>query len=108
MTDDLFLIKRTIADIVEVALSRHQGNENPASDDLTQRQAYEMFGEAWVKKCVKLGLADKKRRGIAENSPIYYSKTELMSIRAAERANKSNVFAGTLNPVIKQQNNNLK
>jgi hypothetical protein len=55
-----------------------------------------MFGEAWVKKCVKTGLAERKRRGESKNSPVYYSKTELLEIRAAERANKSNVFAGTL------------
>jgi hypothetical protein len=97
---DIFTLKRTISDIVGIALSQHQSNENPASDDLTQRQAYEMFGEAWVKKCVKLGLAEGKRRGTSDNSPVYYSKTELMTVRAAERAQKSNIFTGTLDAVI--------
>jgi hypothetical protein len=55
-----------------------------------------MFGEAWVKRCTKIGLATKKRRGTHKNSPLYYSKAELMKIKAAERANNANVFAGTI------------
>lgn len=95
MTNELYLIKKTISDIVNIALLEKDKIDAPKSDDLTQRQAYEKFGEAWVKKCVRRNLVKKHRKGTAKNSPVYYSKVELMKVRAAETAARNGAFDGT-------------
>ena len=67
----------------------------PKSDDLTQREAYLKFGEAWVKKCVRENLVNKNRKGKAKNSPVYYSKAELLTVRNAEKAAQLGTFINT-------------
>jgi hypothetical protein len=93
-------IKRVIADIVETAIHEYRKGESPSNDAITQRQAYKMFGEKWVKQCVRLGLAERKRGGTAKNSAVHYSKAELISVLAAQKANKSNIFTGTIRKTI--------
>lgn len=67
----------------------------PKSDDLTQNEAFDKFGQGWVRSCVRRELIKGKRKGPAKNSPIYFSKAELMAVRNAEKASRLGVFDNT-------------
>jgi hypothetical protein len=80
----------------------------PQSDKLTQRQAYAFLrkrdteyggqaehGEAWLKRKVEDGSLHPRRRGKSLNSPLIYSKAELLEALAVEEALKENIFRGT-------------
>lgn len=56
----------------------------PISDELTTRQAYEKFGRRWVDRQIKQGNIKGHRKGPAVNSPVIYSRFELMALRQAE------------------------
>lgn len=79
----------------------------PQQDMITQRKAFQFFakedakyggdhGAAWVLEQVKRGNLHPKRKGKAVNSPLYYSKAELMQAKAAEEAVAANMFKGTI------------
>lgn len=65
----------------------------PKSDDLTQNEAFEMFGQGWIRDCRRRDLIHGKRKGPAKNSPIYYSKAELLAVRNAEKAARLGTFS---------------
>lgn len=56
----------------------------PISDELTTRQAYEKFGRRWVDRQIKQGNIKGHRKGPAVNSPVIYSRFELMDLKQAE------------------------
>ena len=79
----------------------------PQSDMITQRKAYHFLdkedakyggshGEGWVKEQTRRGNLHPKRKGKAANSPLYYSKAELLQAKAAEDAVAANIFNGTI------------
>lgn len=79
----------------------------PAEDMLTQRKAYSFFavedakyggrhGEAWIRQQVALGTIHPQRKGKAKNSPVYYSKAELLQAKLAEDAIKNDIFKDTI------------
>lgn len=82
--------------------------DNPSSDLITQRQAYKFFeardkaygepfthGEAWVKRMVRENKLKTRRKGKSENSPVMYSKAELIALYNAEYAEIHGIFDGT-------------
>ena len=79
----------------------------PQTDLITQRKAFAFFihedakyggnhGETWVLKQVELGRLHPVRKGKAKNSPLYYSKAELIRVKVAEDALASNIFKDTI------------
>ncbi len=92
---DIFDLKQLFIDAAEIAVACHEKGSKPKTDELTQRDAYKKFGEAWVKNCVKRGLVKKFRKGTSKNSPLYYSRTELLAARKSENMLKT----GIINPV---------
>ena len=95
ITNELYLIKELMINCAELGARKYQPSIQPKSDDITQLQAYKQFGEGWVKNCVNRDLVKKTRRGTAKNSPIYFSKIELLSVRNAEKAARLGVFDDT-------------
>lgn len=95
MTNELFLIKNLMIDCAEMGAARYAKSIKPKSDELTQRQAYILFGEAYVKQCVQDGLIARKRKGVAKNSPVYYSRTEILAAKNAKNASRLGMFDGT-------------
>lgn len=82
--------------------------DNPSLDLITQRQAYKFFeardkaygepfthGEAWVKRMVRENKLKTRRKGKSENSPVMYSKAELIALYNAEYAEIHGIFDGT-------------
>jgi hypothetical protein len=57
----------------------------PAKDNVSQREAYRMFGEARVKNWIKRGLLNPIRNGESKRSKILYSRTEMLALVAGEQ-----------------------
>ena len=95
MNLDLFQIKSLMIECAELGAAMTLKTLQPKSDDLTQNQAYAMFGEGWIRTCKAKGLIKGKRKGPAKNSPIYFSKAELMAVLNAQKAQRFGIFSDT-------------
>jgi len=95
MNKDLHAIKELMTSCAEVGAANMAKTLQPKSDELTQNDAYAKFGEGWIKECVKRELIRGKRKGPAKNSPIYYSKSELVAVRNSEKLARLGVFSDT-------------
>ena len=95
MTNDLYSIKELMTGCAEMGAANLMKSLQPKSDDLTQNEAFDKFGQGWVRGHVKNDLIRGKRKGPAKNSPIYFSKAELMAVRNAEKASRLGVFDNT-------------
>lgn len=108
MENELYKIRDFLTSVAEAGAARLQQELDPKSDRLTQRQAFSFFkvrdtqfggefthGEAWIREMTKAGLLHPVRIGKAINSPIYYSKAELIAVRASCDAVEKQIFKGT-------------
>lgn len=108
MTDQQYLIKNLLIGAAELGAATQRKYDHPRLDLITQREAYKFFeerdtaygeefthGEAWVKKMVKDGKLHPRRRGKSDNSPLMYSKTEMIALYNAEYAVVHGIFDGT-------------
>lgn len=67
----------------------------PEADVISQRQAYALFGIAFVKKNVEEGNLDIIRKGSARNSTKYYSRSRLVQLVAARNVQKCVISIST-------------
>lgn len=88
ITLQLYEIKNICQDMAELGAANYAKTVSPANDNLSQREAYQHFGEARVKRWLKDGIITKVRSGKTKQSKIIYSKAELISVEKAERLNK--------------------
>ena len=108
MENELYKIRDFLTGVAEAGAARFQKEIDPKSDRLTQRQAFSYFkvrdtqfggefthGEAWVRTMTKAGHLHPIRIGKATNSPIYYSKSELIALRTACDAVEKQIFKDT-------------
>lgn len=108
MTDKAYLIKNMMMNMAELGAATLRKYDNPLLDLITQRQAYKYLetrdkaygeafthGEAWVKRMVEEKKLNPRRRGKSDNSPVMYSKAELIALYNAEYADKYGIFNGT-------------
>lgn len=58
---------------------------NPADDEINKRTAYEVYGRPWIDEATAKGLLHTRRKGSARNSPVMYSKHEIMALIESER-----------------------
>ena len=75
-------------DMAELGAANYAKKVSPASDNLSQREAYRHFGESRVKRWKEAGIITKVRSGVSKQSKIIYSKAELISIEKSERLNQ--------------------
>lgn len=85
ITLELRELKETFADVAKVAVAEYRKEQRPADDAISQREAYELFGEVRVRRWRDDGLITARRMSGARNSKIRYSRTELLQVDAAER-----------------------
>lgn len=95
MIKDIYTIKELMTSCAEVGAANMARTLQPKSDELTQNEAFEKFGQGWVRECVRRELIKGKRKGPAKNSPIYYSKSELVAVRNSEKLARLGVFSDT-------------
>jgi len=65
---------------------------DPASDRISQREAYKKFGEAKIKELLDAGVISFKRETGSPNSKKYYSIEEISKALLAEENIKSGLF----------------
>ena len=92
MINDLYSIKELMSGMAELGAANLMKSLQPKTDDLTQNKAFDKFGQAWIRGHVKNDLIKGYRKGPAKNSPIYYSKAELLTVRNAEKASRLGTF----------------
>ncbi len=81
---DLFTLKQEMMEMAQLAVLAFAKEAAPVSDELTTRQAYDKFGRRWVDRQIQQGNIKGHRKGLAVNSPIIYSRLELMALKQAE------------------------
>lgn len=84
---ELYELKTLCADMAALGVATFQKENAPASDLISQREAYKLFQEVRVKRWVANGMISPVRNGAALNSKRHYSRAELMALNNAERLN---------------------
>lgn len=87
ITMELYELKTLCANMAALGVATYQKDAAPATDLISQREAYRQFQEVRVKRWVENGLITPQRNGAALNSKRYYSRAELMALNQAERLN---------------------
>jgi hypothetical protein len=82
---DLFTLKQEIQSIAELTASVMMKQLDPSFDELKFRDACKFAGTRWLKWHIKEGNIKKIRKGTAKNSPCYYSRSEILALKKAER-----------------------
>lgn len=64
------------ADLIALAILRHT---QPKRDLISQRKAYQEFGAELIRRGEESGMLHPIRNGKAKNSPILYSRMEILA-----------------------------
>ena len=80
-TQDLWVINNLVKAAAKETAKECSLAQNPSKDEITQRQAFEEFGEGWIDNQVALGLVKPIRKGIYKNSKKIYSRSALMELK---------------------------
>lgn len=79
-------LRALLEDAATVAVATFIRQQSPSKDRISQRKAFELYGEARVRSWVNKGKILPLRDGDNKNSTLYYSVTELKTLEAAEKA----------------------
>lgn len=87
---ELMDMKSEIMSLTDLIAQAAIKNVNPTKDEISQRQAMDEFGVtlSWLKERESKGLLSRRRKGKCKNSPIMYSRHEILSLIEAERRAK--------------------
>ena len=80
-TQDLWVTNNLVKAAAKEAVKEYALAQNPSKDEITQRQAFEEFGEGWVLNQVSNGLIKPFRKGVYKNSPKMYSRSSLLELK---------------------------
>ena len=83
LTLELFELKNLCMEMAELGAAKYAATQAPAGDLIKQRAAYREFGEARVNR----NLVSPVRVGCAKNSPLKYSRADLIACSNAEKLN---------------------
>lgn len=84
---DIFTLKQTIIEAGEIAALAVVKQLNPSFDDVKRSEAVKLAGSSrWLDYHEKRGNIKAIRRGVAKNSPKYYSRLEIAAVKKAEAA----------------------
>jgi hypothetical protein len=86
---ELFELKNLCMDMSELGAANYAKRTAPTKDDISQREAYQLFGEQRVKLWKEKGLIHKIRYGETTRSKILYSYAELLSVVTADKLKKA-------------------
>ena len=87
ITLELFVLFFLCMEMAELGAAKYAATQAPAGDLIKQRAAYREFGEARVKSWVNRNLVSPVRVGCAKNSPLKYSRADLIACSNAEKLN---------------------
>lgn len=82
---DIFTLKQTIIEAGEIAALAVVKQLNPSFDEVKRAEAVKIAGsERWLIYHERKGNIKAVRRGVAKNSPKYYSRLEIAAVKRAE------------------------
>lgn len=109
MENEFYKVRSFMQSVAACGAAKAIATLEPKSDQLTQRQAYAFLrkrdeefggrlehGEAWLKRKVQDGSLHPRRKGKSLNSPLIYSKAEILEALAVEEALREDIFRGTI------------
>lgn len=77
---------------VEMLAAALMREMQPGSDEISQRQAYELYGRDKVERWVKEGLVKPYRGGMAKNSKKLYSRLQILVAIDTDRQMQDNII----------------
>lgn len=108
MENEVYKVRTFLEGVAQCGAAQAFAILEPASDLLSQRKAYAFLkaydtrygrqwehGEAWLEKQVQEGAVTPVRKGHHQNSPLCYSKAQLLQVLLAEDAVRNNIFKDT-------------
>ena len=84
-SDTIYELKNEILDLAEVIAAAALRSLSPAKDELTTRQAWNEFDRTWLDYQLSRNRVRGRRKGPHKNSPVMFSRTELLALKEAER-----------------------
>lgn len=82
---DIFTLKQTIIEAGEIAALAVVKQLNPSFDEVKRAEAVKIAGSSrWLEYHERKGNINAVRRGVAKNSPKYYSRLEIAAVKRAE------------------------
>ena len=88
---ELYQLKNICAEMAELGVAHYIKNLKPATDLISQREAYRLFNETRVKKWVQRKfITEIRRAGPSIRSKKLYSYSELLTAHKAEKLD--NIF----------------
>jgi len=85
---ELYELKNLCMEMAELGAANYIRKVAPGQDEISQREAYRLFGETRVKTWIRVGLVAAQRGGVAKNSKKMYSRAELEAAKKSETFNK--------------------
>ena len=102
MENELYKVRTFLEGVAQCGAAQAFAILEPASDLLSQCKAYDMrygrqveHGEAWLSKQVQEGAVKPVRKGHHKNSPMCYSKAQMLQVLLAEEAVINDIFKNT-------------
>nr|DAR14171.1 MAG TPA: hypothetical protein [Caudoviricetes sp.] len=84
-TDSIRELKDEIMEFADLIASAALRKQTPVQDEISTRQAHDEFGRVWVEYQVSRNRIKGRRKGPYENSPVVFSRFELMALKEAEK-----------------------
>ncbi|MFA7493083.1 MAG: hypothetical protein WCZ43_06170 [Proteiniphilum sp.] len=78
MNLELYKLKNLIMEMSLMGAAQMLKMTSPASDNLSQREAYQAFGKGRVKRWVSTGMIGKMRSGSTIRSKFHYLSNKLL------------------------------
>lgn len=108
MENETYKVRTFLEGVAQCGAAQAFALLEPASDLLSQRKAYAFLkahdtrfgrpwthGEAWLAQQVQQGAVRPVRKGHHQNSPMCYSKVQLLQALLAEDAIVNDIFKNT-------------
>lgn len=87
ITLELYELKNLCMEMASLGAANYVKMTRPASDLISQREAYREFQECRVKRWVRKGTVSTTRGGSSIRSKVLYSRAELMAADKSEKIN---------------------
>ena len=84
MKIEVYELKQMLTAASEIAVANYVKTQKPASDRMSQREAYAAYGEGRVKMWLCQKMIRRERSGATINSKYIYSRAELMAADKSE------------------------
>lgn len=80
-----YTIRQLIADAAALGVAQYIRDTAPASDEISQSEAFRQFGRRTVERWLAQSSIFPVRRGTTSNSKRYYSRAQLIALHMAEQ-----------------------